>query len=198
MTQTISRLYGSRDQAQAAVAALKTNFFQDVYLVSGSDDAAGGTTTSLDEITNAIMQAYVLKAHAQIYAVGVSRGGALVTVHAPFGTGARATAILDGHGPIESGLPAEPSTVMPWDEATPMSCILQMPVLVDESRAFEGFWNVLPLVTESGAPSSCSGLKLLLDTDASLSGAVGMAMLSDNPAPLSSWLKLPLLTKSRS
>jgi BCD family chlorophyll transporter-like MFS transporter len=194
MTQTITRMYGSQDQAQAAAAALKANFFQDVYLVTGTD---GGAPKSLDDITAAITQGYVLKAHAQVYAAGVSRGGVLVTVHAPFGSGGRATDILDSHDPIDSGLPPEPSTAMPWDEATPMSCILQMPVLLDEAKAFEGFWNMLPLVTKSGAPSGCCGLKLLTDADASLSGAVGMTMLSDNPAPLSSLFKLPLLTSAR-
>jgi hypothetical protein len=209
MTQTISRMYSSHETAQEAVTALKANFFQDVYLVSGTDGTAStdgadalegapsATAKSLDEITGEIMQGYVLKAHAQVYAAGVSRGGTLVTVHVPFGTGVRATAILDSHAPIESGVREEHATTMLWDEATPMSCALQMPVLIDEASAFNGFWNVLPLLSKSSAPSSCLGLKLLLDSNASLSATLGMKLLSENPTPLSSLLHLPPLTKSR-
>jgi len=36
---------------------------------------------------------------------------------------------------------------MAWDEATPMSCILHMPVLLDDAVPFSKFWNVSPLAS---------------------------------------------------
>ncbi|WP_204276917.1 hypothetical protein, partial [Escherichia coli] len=84
-----------------------------------SGDSVGA---SIDEIVAAIIKGYVLKSHARVYAEGISKGGSLVTVHAPFGGAARAMRILDKFSPIDSGISEPESHVMEWDEATPMSC----------------------------------------------------------------------------
>ena len=192
MSQTISRMYGTPEQAASAKSALEEEDYSDVHLVSG--ESAGA---SIDEIVAAIIKGNVLKSHARVYAEGISQGGSLVTVHAPFGGAAMATRILDRFGPIESGISEPESLIMSWDEATPMSCILQMPVLMDDPVPFSSFWNVPPLSGGSFSLSSLLGIPLLTKT-VSRSTSFGVPLLSNNATPLSSLLGLPALSKRAS
>jgi hypothetical protein len=192
MSQTISRMYEKPSQAARAKAALEDEDYSDVHLVSG--DSAGA---SVDDITAAIAKGNVLKSLARVYAAGVSKGGSLVTVHAPFGGAARAARILDKFGPIDSGISEPADGIMLWDDATPMSCILQMPVLMADPVPFSRFWNVPPLANGSFSLSSLFGLRLLT-TAAPRSTSFGIPLLSSNPAPLSSLLGLPTLSKRQS
>jgi BCD family chlorophyll transporter-like MFS transporter len=198
MTQTISRMFASHEQATGAVAALKENAYEYVFLVSRPEaTGADATGASRDSIVAAIMKSYVLKAHAEIYAEGVSRGGSLVTVHAPWGTAVNAIAIMDRYDPIDSGITETRTPLRPWDEAAPLSSALQMPVLLDDKATYSGFWNVLPLLTERGSYCSWFGLPLLANGGATVSESLGLPLISDNPAPLSSLFHFPVLTKER-
>ena len=192
MSQTISRMYGTPGQATSAKAALEEEDYSDVHLVSGASAGA-----SIDEIVAAIIKGNVLKSDARVYAAGISKGGSLVTVHAPFGGAARATRILDKFSPIESGISEPESRVMLWDDATPMSCILQMPVLMDDPVPFSNFWNVSPLSSGSFSLSSLLGMPLLTKA-APRSSSFGLPLLSNNPAPLSSLLGMPTISRPRS
>jgi hypothetical protein len=189
MSQTISRMYKTSGQAASAKAALELEGYSDVYLVSG--DSAGA---SVDEIIAAITKGNVLKSYARIYAEGIRKGGSLVTVHAPFGTAVKATQILGKFGPIESGVSEPKCHVMQWDEATPMSCILQMPVLLEDPAPFSRFWNVRPLTDGSFSFSSLFGIPLLRK-DASRSSSFGIPLLSSNATPLSSLLGFPTISR---
>ncbi len=193
MTQTISRMYGAASDASACVADLKEHGFGagEVYAVSppphGQND--------LSSIAAAIAQGNVLKAKAAIYAEGVARGGTLVTVHAPFGAAAKATAILNRHNPIDSGVadPAYPRIA--YDDAAPFSSTLQIPALLADPAPLSTFWS-LPVLTEGRASlSKAFDLPELSAGAAPLSGALGWATLSRNPAPLSSLLNLKVLRK---
>lgn len=192
MSQTISRMYKTPGEAVSAKAALEEEDYSDVHLVSG--DSVGA---SIDEIVAAIIKGYVLKSHARVYAEGISKGGSLVTVHAPFGGAARAMRILDKFSPIDSGISEPESHVMEWDEATPMSCILQMPVLLEDPAPFSRFWNVPPLSSGSFALSSLFGMPLLTKA-APRSSSFGIPLLIGNAAPLSSLLGLPTISRQRS
>lgn len=189
MTQTIVRMYGSHDNAMSAVNELKRNRFEDneIHVVS-AEGAHGGEG---DGIVEAIMKAYVLKSQAKVYAEGVRRGGTLVVVHAPFGSALEATEILDSHSPIDSGVPDTDHDRLTWDEAAPLSSTFQWPLLSSDSTPFSSFWN-LPSLSR-GRVFPALNLPETTSPDASLSGAIGMPLLSRS-APLS--FGLPLLTKS--
>ena len=192
MSQTISRMYETPGQAANAKAALEQEDYSDVHLVSG--ESAGA---SIDEIVAAITKGNVLKSYARVYAEGISKGRSLVTVHAPFGGAARAARILGKFNPVESGISEPESQLMLWDDATPMSCILQMPVLLEDPVPFSTFWNVPPLAGGSFSLSSLFGIPLLTKA-ASRSTSFGIPLLSRNAAPLSSLLGIPTISRSRS
>jgi hypothetical protein len=193
MSHTINRLYATHEQATAAVAALEDADYSDIHLVPGASPG-----TSMDDIVASITRGNVLKSDAKILAKGVSQGKSLVTVHAPFGGAAGATRILDKFSPVDSGLTEPEYHIMAWDEATPMSCILHMPVLLDDAVPFSKFWNVSPLASGSFSLSSLFGIPLLSQASGPFKSSIGLPLLIDNPAPLSSLLKLPTLSGSAS
>lgn len=197
MSQTISRMYQSHARATEAAEALRNGrevSFAEVYVCSSQTT---GGTPSTDAIVAALVDSYVLKSHAAIYADGIRRGGALVTVHAPFGTAVTAIETLERFDPIDSGV-TESSDVLPaWNDATPVSSLLNLPVLLDDSATFARFWN-LPALSRTGATiSSRFGLPEVSDGRGPFNGTFPLPLLSRSAAPLSSMLGLPLLTKSR-
>jgi hypothetical protein len=196
MTQTISRMYASLADAKKAAAELKDNLYQDVYVVGREADPAA-PPASHDSIVSELMKGHVLKAAAQIYAKGISRGGALVTVHAPFGTAKQAMEIMDSHNPIDSGVadPTEPP--YSWDDATPISSLFQMPLLTKTQLPFESFWNVSSLTSKASPFSSMLGMPLLTSGPGLMSGSMGMPLLSKSATPFSSMLRMPTLTKKQ-
>ncbi len=192
MSQTICKMYGSNDNAMAAVAELSTYRWEgEITAISAA--GADGAARSADDIVNALLQAYVLRAEALIYAEGIARGGILVVVHAGFSAGQLALNILDRYNPIDSGIPEPASTGMIWDEAAPLSSALQMPTYCADPTPFATAWNLPTLAGDCASLSKAIGLSELASSDSSLSGAIGMPLLSSNPAPLSSLLHLPLI-----
>ena len=192
MTQTITRMYGSHEHAADAVKELKSAHFPSgsVHLVSAADvkDTAPGKGGE-DPITAAVMKAYVLKAHAKVYAEGIRKGGTLVTVHAPFGSADEAMEILDRHGPIDSGVPEPPRSYLVWEDAAPVSSVFMLPVLSKNRTPFSSFWNV---------PTRKHGhtIKVKQIAHGNLSSSLGLPHLTrNNPAPLSNLVGAPLLAK---
>jgi hypothetical protein len=191
MTQTITRMYGSHDDAMDAVNELKKSNFPggSIHVVSPADvTATSAGPGGEDPVTAAIMKGYVLKAHAKIYAEGVRNGGTLVTVHAPFGSAGEAIEILDNHHPIESGVAEPQRSYLEWDDAAPVSSMFLLPVLSKDRTPFSSFWNM---------PTRKHGrtIKLKQIAHGTLSSSLGLPHLSRNPAPLSSLFGLPLLSK---
>ena len=104
----IVRLYASAEQAKLALAALKRWGFEDelinvVTATSTPPANAPASAASDDPVQSAIMSAYVLKAHAKVYAQEVRNGRTLISVRAPFGVGGIAEELLDECGPVKSG-----------------------------------------------------------------------------------------------
>lgn len=194
MSQTISRMYASHDQALKVAHDLRTHRldrFESVHVVSRDDDPNAGA----DAIAASIMKGYVLKSHAKVYAEGIRRGGALVTVHAPFGTAVAAMQILDQHGPIDAGV-AEPEDRLPaWDDATPVSSALRIPVLLPDNATFARFWNIPALAKRPRTSSEALGIRELSQSSGAFTGTFGMALLSNKATPLSSMFGLPVLKK---
>lgn len=189
MSQNINRMYASRDQALKAAHDLRNSRFDrfDMVHVVSHDDAPAA---DLDAITASVMKGYVLKAHAKVYAEGIKRGGSLVSVHAHFGTAVAAMEILDQHGPIDNGL-VEPQDRLPaWDDATPLSCALMLPALLNNNTSFSGFWG-LPLLLKR----SNTAMPARARSTAPFTGTFGMALLSNKATILSSLFGLPVLLK---
>ena len=202
MTQTITRLYESKSDADAAVADLTQHGFapEEIFVVgppdgssaASSDEAQeeeasrgrsrkrakdGRPRTATDEIAQAIAKGGILHRHAAVYAKKVAEGASLVTVHAAFGTGSKAAAILDRHDPIESGVSHAFAPALKYDERTPLSSGLRMPTRLADPTPFGTFWNV-PSLWSSAAP---------------LSTWLKYATVIDSPAPLSKWFEWPVL-----
>lgn len=161
MADIITRVYGSYENALAAVNELKLHRFTDsqITVIAGSSARAGSGGPPFDAVVNAIAAGWVLKSEAAIYALSVTRGASLVTVRAPFGAAGNATAILDKHDPVESGVPARMFPGMrPWDEAAPASSVLHMPPLADPDSSLSAILG-LPMLTKRGR-TLCTALHM--------------------------------------
>jgi len=191
MSHEISRMYASAEQAREAAAELGEEGFDEVFVVSPP-----AHEVPVSAIAAQIAQGRVHLPDAKIYAEGVARGGTLVTVHAPFASGHKATVILDSYGPIPSGKP-EPAPEILWNEATPFSSAMHMALLIDDAAPVSRVIGISPLAGSNCSFSGLIGLPLLSDGSAMPEGRWGMPFLSNNPAPLSSLLGLPLLKDSR-
>ena len=152
---------------------------------------------SVEALTVAIMKGWVLKRHAKVLAEGVARGGALVIVRAPFGSGVSAIETLQRFDPIESGVPDHDEPPLTWDDATPMSNVLGMRVLLDDSASFAKFWNVPALSKKPTTWGTALNLPEISPSRGPFTGTFGMALLSSKATIFSSMLGLPVLSKRR-
>jgi hypothetical protein len=192
VSQPITRIYATADDAAGAVKRLKFFAFPDdvITLIAppGASGAKGGPADgSADKLTAAIMAAYVLKADARIYAAEVRQGHWLVSIRPALGMGVIATEALDGFRPVASQVREIADRAPLWDAAAPASSALGIPPLMD-----------------GAAPSTSLGIPTLAHNSAALSRALGLPLLL-RPSPsrlnpelshfsLSTKLGLPLLT----
>jgi hypothetical protein len=192
MAQIISRLFSSASNAAAAAKDVQDYRFGDneVYTVEGS---AG---TSREDLVAQIMQAGVAKTYAAEYAEKVQGGATLVVVHAPFGSAKKATVLLDRHQPLPSAAPPPVGRPMRYDRAAPLSSIFQWRTRYSNAAPLSSFWN-LPLLSNFSL-SRTWGRPELSDEPAPLSHWLKFRTLSDNATPLSTWLKFPVLRDSSS
>jgi hypothetical protein len=201
MTQTITRIYGTEQQALDAVALLK-EFDYAAELISlvtyasvvepGSNDEDAAT----ESLVEAIAANWVPKWEARIYAEGVRRGGSLVSVRAPFGTAAQAIEILDSFEPIDAGVPVLSESLPEWDEAAPISSAFRMAVRYDDPTPFSTFWNLPVLIDRVWSLSRVLGLNELVDSSSGLSSFFHIPTLTEKAAWLSSKFGLPMLSES--
>ncbi len=136
------------------------------------------------------MNAGIYPSAAKGYAERLAQGGALVVVRAPFGQALWSADILDGHGPIDSGVAFEEAYI----ESTPthpQRYNKYLPVLLD-SDALILSGGSFPPIAKSWSFSKMFGMPLLSSKQA------GKAkLLTDNTTPFSSALGLPLLIDKR-
>jgi len=185
MIYAIVRMYANAEQAQRAVEKLEACGLSReqcrINLVTSSSAA------TVEGLVGAITAGLVLKAHAQVYAQGVAQGRALVSLHAPFGTGRIYEEILDELGPVDSGV-ADDAAPPAWDDAAPFSSAFGWPVI---SKPNPYLFMGLPAILRSGATTSAAlGLAELTSSDLAI---FGTPALSRNPAPFSSLLHMPVL-----
>ncbi len=189
----IVRLYATAPAAQAAFDQLERDgFWPEESITRVSPPASGAASAAGDDaVLTAIMKAFVVKADAKIYAEGVRRGGHLIIVRAPFGTGGIVTDILDAHGPIATAVPSRAEVGAGWNEATPFSSAFRLPLLLNHSSGISSFLSLPKLTPRGGTVCDALGVAELSNPHSYLSA--GMGLLSQNAAPLSNLLRLPLL-----
>lgn len=191
MSHEITRMFASTADAKSAAADLAEDGFNDVHIVTPPTG-----DTPLSAIAAQIAQGRVLLADARIYAKGVAAGGTLLTVHAPFGSGVQATRIIEAYNTIPSGK-VEPGLPPMWDDATPFSCVMHMPVLMEDPAIASRYIGVPVLAGSDCSLSSMIGMPLLTSGNKGDRGLSGLPYLSSKAAPLSSMLGLPLLWESK-
>ena len=188
----ISRLFtNSRDAASTVTELKKAGFGETRVQVI----AKTGDHVSVDNI---VRQGIGVR-NARSYAKRIHQGEVLLIVDAPFGYAARATAILQrargGDGAVTDATSRQATYEgVVWDEATPLSSALGIPVLTHEAAPFSSFWHIPTLSRRQSGKRHSFGLPTLSHNPAPLSSALGLATLSHNAAPFSSALGLATLS----
>ena len=190
MSTEITRMFANAATAAKAADELREEGYHDLFVVN----PPAGSDVPLSAIAAQIALGRVHLPEAKVYAKGVAAGHALVTVHAPFGSGKLAETILESHGTVDSGLPKAPPTHL-WDDAAPLSSAMFMPVLLDDPDPVSKVMGIPAVTSGNCSVSGMIGMPLLTDGDMGDRGRLGLPYLSDNPAPLSSLLGLPVLSK---
>ena len=188
----IVRIYASEEKALAAARALEEAGFEDVALIA---NVAAGEEAST--VRAAIDAGSLPGSHAAACTRCLEQGQAIVSVRALFGSGQRATDLLELHEPVDTELlprysPRDPS---------PFSDLLGIPVLtkytpMTDLSIIKYTFGEPSVSGRSATPlSSLVGLKPLVDFGKK-SKSFGLALLSRDAAPLSSLLRLKTLTSA--
>ncbi len=145
MIPPIVRLYDSAERAGEAVERLKEAGVTDdlITLVPATRDR--------DEALQALLAAYYLKAHAEVFADRIADGRTFVGVRAMFGTGETVSRILDEYSPAE--IPQEERST---DDPAPFSDSLGLPLLAKDPAPLSSLF-FLPVLASPG-PSLPTGL----------------------------------------
>ncbi len=184
MIHPIVRMYDTADKATAAVKKLKGWGLTD-DLISVINVAATGPG---DALHKALMAAYIVRDNATVYARAAASAAAIVVARAPFGVGVVTREILNSCHPISTSDPTDISDGPTWDDATPLSSALHLPVITP--------WRPMGgIPSGSGSTrTTCSQLGIPELTASSAPTTEGMMkLLSDSKTPFSSLLNLPLL-----
>jgi hypothetical protein len=196
----ISRIFDSPKDATAAANELKTHNFPEVRLAT--EPAANGKRAGgpIDAAT-----ATSSTPEAETYADILKNGAAVLSVNVPFGRGRQVEQILNRHGPskpapsvdrVETKESPSRFTVSGEDaKAAPFSTLLKWPVLTDPRPTTVGSLGdqrptfPVGLLRSDLYISNLFGLPLL-------TGSKPWASLIHDPAPLSTWIGLPVLLRS--
>jgi hypothetical protein len=210
MSSMIIRIYDSAATATAAAKDLTNAGFEHVQQFKSAGGKGAMSAASRTKLVEEMMKAHIWRSHADIYADRLATGGALVMVHAPFGAALNAAEIMDAHDPMIEGITSSSKhREYTWDEATPFSSALQIPVLTKMKLPAEEFSGVkslskglmsdfigIELLTAGAAHKTQSmGLPLLSHSATPLSSLFGMKTLSRNPTPLSSLFGMKVLSR---
>lgn len=190
----ITRIYGSQQDADAAVAELRAyRYHPDVIHVVHPPATTESTTAEHDhvaQIEHDLRRRGISHAEAALYAPRIHSGGTLVTVNAAYGEGSQAEYIMDGFNPIDSGVSHPGHHAHQLHDPAPLSNALGLKLLIN---------NPAPLSSALGfsalAKKQNSTTKLLSDP-APLSSATKLPPLAGHAAPFSNALKMPTLSKN--
>jgi hypothetical protein len=217
MAETVIRIYESEAQASKAATALRDKGFANVFQFTAmratpaapakaaakgaaaakKPVAAKSTATSTASLVADMTAAHVLRNHAESYAAELQKGGSLVKVDAPFGLGLAANKILDSYGPRSKGFDMTArGREFVWDDAAPLSSMLQLPTLTDTTHPVETLTGVPSLTKGAAFLSSLFGIPLLSRGSAEKTSSFGIPLLSRGSAQKNSSFGLPLLSNS--
>jgi hypothetical protein len=208
MSSTITRHYGTSEQAAAAVKELEGRGFtaESIAVIGPSGDAAAS-----------LRKAGVAPSAAKAYAEAMTRGGTTVTVRAPFGSASLAIEMMEKFNPTDLGIDDTYRASYEFGAAfssllglpvlssnpTPLSSAIGMPALsydqdsntrlMRDPGPLSGLFG-LPLLSRNRPKTSSFGLPLLSGNATPLSSMLGLKVLSRNPAPLSSMFGIKLLS----
>jgi hypothetical protein len=212
MSTNVVRVYESPAQAAKAAKDATDHGFMYVSHFKSAGGKGSAATANRNALVSSLMSAHVWQNHAELYADMLGKGGGLVAINAPFGTAVKAGEILDSYGPVHDPISAAPRTPgFQWDEATPLSSALRLPVLshvklpmeilmgmssLTAGKAFISNLIGLPILSEGlSQRHSSMGMRLLSQSATPLSSALGLRTLSQNATPLSSMLGLAVLKR---
>lgn len=186
----IVRLFGSQENTDAAIAALKSRGFVDEHIkVLTASETVEGTQ-------DAIMRAGVAKPHAVILAKRVQGGETLLKVNPPFGFARVAMALTEDHGPLPVSLPPiEERTGIDGRDAAPLSETFGWRVLSSDPAPLSHWLNWQTVKPENKNSATLRSIRRQSQNPAPLSRALGLPLLSRNPAPLSRLLAWSLLSR---
>jgi hypothetical protein len=148
-------LFATAQHAADAIKELKASGYSDSQITVVHPGA------DTDATVKAIAAANVLTADAVRYAEHVKAGCTLVSVETEFGRGAEARLLMDHVGTVDPGFEEKGFELESgWDEATPLSSALRLPVLSKPKLRFLGLgelishdWQMfswLPSLTKGG------------------------------------------------
>jgi hypothetical protein len=239
MAETVIRIYETEAQAGKAASALRDYGFANVFqftapraapaappkaaapakgakaakgaaVAKGPAVAAKSSPFDSAKLVAEMTDVHILRNHAESYAAELQMGGSLVKVSAPFGSGSAANEILDSYAPRSKGFetPA-PGRDFVWDDAAPLSSVLQLPTLTNTEHPAETLTGIasltkgtaflsdlfgIPLLSRGSAQKTSSfGIPLLSRGSADKTSSFGLPLLSNSPTPLSSMLGLKVL-----
>jgi hypothetical protein len=197
MPTMIIRSYESASQAAAAAQNLLDAGFENVSQFKAASGKGASSAASRNNLLSDMMNAHIWKSHAEVYADRLSKGGGLVVVHAPFGSASNAERIMDKYEPVDAGLATTSHKPdYQWNDAAPLSSVLQIPVLSNTKLPAETLSGVSSLTKGSAFISNLLGIPLLSRGSAQKVSSMGMPLLSRSPTPLSSAIGLKTLSQN--
>ncbi len=168
------------------------------------DPSSPAGQSVVEQIADKIAKGFILKRDAKVYAKHVAKGAVFVTVYAPFGAGRKMTVFLDSHRPVDPGFPPPAQPRLRYDEATPLSCALGLPVLASHPTPCSAVLGLPAILLEDGpfrkflrSPAPLSHLlniPVMSASGASTSTSLGLQTLTAKGEPTSTSLGLPTLT----
>lgn len=185
----IVRLYRSAQHAERAHAAMRRWGFEPERILR----IEAGYSTREDRIA-ALRAASIPEWRASQYADAIADGCVLLVVCAPFGTGGHAEQMLAEGEPIALATAPIRPHLLPSDLAAPLSRTLGVPTLARRGRTTSETLGLPSLVRSGRTTSEALGLPTLARTRPFV---LDERRSSDNAAPFSRLLHLPVLIRDR-
>lgn len=181
----IVRIFPTEERATNAARALHEAGYDEIALIanvpSGEVQAA---------VRDAVSSNRLPGSHIGICERSLGRGMAIVSVNAPFGTGEKATQLLESHGPIETPQLTSYRNPSPFSDALGIPVLANFSPMTDLSIIKYTFGE--PKLRSRPSPlSSLFGLKTL--SAFKKRSSMGLPLLSRNAAPLSSMFRMGTL-----
>ncbi len=169
----IVRVYDSEKKARDAAKKLKADGFGDVLVLAPKAGGEGAAKADYGrDVADAVRGGRFPRASSRMAADSLQKGRAVLCVDAPYGAGKAANEIVESFGPMEVKEQAEP-----FDFNSGLT-----------SDAFN-----VPLLQDGYTLANWFG-GLLKSSDYTFSSFLNLALVTDDPAPLSSRLRLSVLS----